>query len=139
MSAMTPTTRRRFLGASSGTALMTWVAPALRAGASPPSVGNGGERVLGTVPFVGEGAFPLDTTIGAGLGKRRALDLSTLSCDALLTAQDRFFIRTGRPDRLPPTDSWKVRVHGLVQRPVEVPVEQLKGQAGSTGRHPLAG
>src|SRR3989442_719642 len=97
-----------------------------------------GEKVLETVPFVGEGALPVDTTIGDGLGKRRALDLSTLSRDALLTAQDRFFIRTGRPDRLPPTDSWKVRVHGLVQRPVEVPVEQLKGEAGSGGPPPPA-
>src|SRR5712692_2933919 len=123
----THATRRRFLEAGAGAAVAAWLAAGEAAG----------EKVLETVPFVGEGAFPLDTTIGAGLGKRRALDLSTLSCDALLTAQDRFFIRTGRPDRLPPTDSWKVRVHGLVQRPVEVPVEQLKGEAGSMGPHLL--
>jgi DMSO/TMAO reductase YedYZ molybdopterin-dependent catalytic subunit len=106
-------------------ALTTWLAP------------KGGERLLGTVPFVGEGAFPLETTVGAGLGRRRALDLSPLSSGALLTPQDRFFIRTGCPDRLPPTTSWKVRVHGLVESPVEIGIEELKRQAAPLGTHLL--
>jgi DMSO/TMAO reductase YedYZ molybdopterin-dependent catalytic subunit len=115
--------RRRFLEASVGAIAAAWRAP--------------GERVLGTVPFVGEGSFPLDTTIGAGLGERRALDLSTLTAGSLVIAQERFFVRTGCPDRLPPTKRWKVRVHGLVERPVEVEVEALKREAAPMGAHLL--
>jgi len=92
---------------------------------------------LGTLPFVGEGTFPLDRTVGAGLGQRRALDLGSLSEAALLTPQDRFYVRTGCPDRLPPTTSWKVRVHGLVERPVEIPFDELRREAMDRGAHLL--
>ena len=131
VSSRTPATRRCFLEASAGLAVATWLSPA--APASP----NSGEKVLGTLPFVGEGAFPLDTTVGAGLGQRRALDLSTLSRETLVTPQDKFFIRTGCPDRLPPTTSWKVRVHGLVETPVEIPLEELKRDVAAQGAHLL--
>jgi DMSO/TMAO reductase YedYZ molybdopterin-dependent catalytic subunit len=127
-----PATRRRFLEASAGAAAAAWLAALEDAGAS-----SNGERRLGTVPFVGEGAFPLDTTVGAGLGQRRALDLSTLSPETLLTPQDRFFVRTGCPDRLPATSSWRVRLHGLVDTPVEIPIEQLNREASDRGTHLL--
>lgn len=125
---MTPTaaTRRRFLGASAGAALGAWLAPL-----------TGGEKPLGTVPFVGEGTFPLDTTVGAGLGQRRALDLSTLSRGTLVTPPNRFFIRTGCPDRLPPTASWVVDVRGLVERPVALKAEELRREATGQGTHLL--
>ena len=124
-----PATRRRFLEASARAAVATWLAR-VEAPASDA-------RVAETVPFVGEGAFPVETTIGAGLGQRRALDLSTLSRTALVIPQDRFFIRTGPPDRVPPATSWKVRVHGLVERPVEIAVEELKREAVDQGAHLL--
>jgi DMSO/TMAO reductase YedYZ molybdopterin-dependent catalytic subunit len=136
---VTPTaaTRRRFLGASAGAALGTWLAPLDPAVLGALAASNGGERLLGTLPFVGEGPFPLESTIGAGLGKRRALDLSTLTPGSLLISPERFFVRTGCPDRLPPTDRWKVQVHGLVERPVEVEVEALKREAAPMGAHLL--
>ena len=121
----TPATRRRFLETSAGAAIATWLAP------------RGGERLLGVLHFVGEGALPLDTLIGAGLGRRRALDLSTLTRASLVISQRRFFIRTGCPDRLPPPTSWKVRVHGLVESPVEIGIEELKRQAAPLGTHLL--
>jgi DMSO/TMAO reductase YedYZ molybdopterin-dependent catalytic subunit len=132
---VTPTaaTRRRFLGASAGAALGTWLAPAEPAVLRALAAANGGDRRLGTLPFVGEGTFPLDTSVGAGLGQRRALDLSTLSRGTLLTPADRFFVRTGCPDRLPATTSWKVRVHGLVERAIELSVEDLRREATSQG------
>ena len=133
----TAATRRRFLGASAGAALGTWLAPLEPAVLRAPAAANGGERLLGTLPFVGEGPFPLETTIGAGLGERRALDLSTLTPGSLLISQERFFVRTGCPDRLPPTTTWKVRVHGLVERPVEVGLEALKREAAPMGAHLL--
>jgi hypothetical protein len=134
---MSPATRRGFLEASAGAALVAWLARVANARSQEPATSNGSESVLGTVPFVGEGAFPLETTFGAGLGRRRALDLSTLSPAALLMPQDRFFIRTGCPDRLPPTTSWKVRVHGLVAAPLEVPIGELKSEAVPMGAHLL--
>ena len=120
-----PATRRRFLEASAGAAIAAWLAP------------RSTERLLGLVPFVGEGPFPLETTIGAGLGKRRALDLSTLTPRSLLISWERFFVRTGCPDRLPPTDRWHLRVHGLVERPVEVEIEALNREAAPMGTHLL--
>jgi len=96
-----------------------------------------GETVLGTVPFVDEGAFPLEETIGAGLGRRRALDLSTLSPTTIAVPQDRFFIRTGCPDRLPPTLGWKVRLRGLVETPLDLDLETLQREAGGLGEHVL--
>ena len=133
----TAATRRRFLGASAGAALGTWLAPLEPAVLRAPAAANGGERLLGTLPFVGEGPFPLETTIGAGLGERRAFDLSTLTPGSLLISQERFFVRTGCPDRLPPTTTWNVRVHGLVERPVEVEVETLKREAAPMDAHLL--
>jgi DMSO/TMAO reductase YedYZ molybdopterin-dependent catalytic subunit len=131
-----PATRRRFLEASAGAAVTTWLA-SVGATSSRGSTSSEGEGFLETVPFVGEGSFPLETTFGAGLGRRRALDLSTLTPAALLTPQDRFFVRTGCPDRLPSTTSWTVRVHGLVGAPREVPIGELKWEAVPAGAHLL--
>lgn len=118
-----PLTRRRFLAASARAAAAAWLAPS--------------EARRFTVPFVDEGAFPLERTIGEGLGRRRALDLSTLNGEALLIRQERFFIRTGCPDRLPPVDSWKVVLHGLVEAPLEVSIGWLWREAAPMGEHLL--
>jgi len=133
---MVRATRRRFLEGSAGAAVAAWLAP-VESALSRAWAAAEGERLLGTVPFVGEGDFPLKTTVGAGLGKRRALDLSTLTPGEPLTPQDEFFIRTGCPDRLPPTASWKVRVHGLADAPLEVPIGDLKREAVPMGAHLL--
>ena len=128
-------TRRGFLAHSARAAVAAWFGPA--ADALCRELAVGGERLLGTLPFVGEGAFPVEKTIGAGLGRRRALDLSTLSRETLLTPPDRFFVRTGCPDALPPASAWKVRVHGLVEAPVEIAVEELKREEVPLGAHLL--
>jgi DMSO/TMAO reductase YedYZ molybdopterin-dependent catalytic subunit len=132
-----PATRRRFLETSAGAAIATWLAPFEHAAAGASSTARSGERVLGKVPFVGEGSFPLDTTVGAGLGQRRAVDLSTLSAESLLTPQERFFVRTGCPDRLPATSAWTVRLRGLVETPVELGMDELRREAAPMGAHLL--
>ena len=136
MISIAPATRRRFLELTTGAAVTGFLA-SVEAALSQGLAAAEGERVLGTVPFVGEGAFPLETAGGAGLGRRRAIDLSTLSPETLLTPQDRFFIRTGCPDRLPSTTSWKVRVHGLVTAPLEIPIAELTREAVPVGVHLL--
>jgi DMSO/TMAO reductase YedYZ molybdopterin-dependent catalytic subunit len=130
-------TRRRFLETSAGAAVTTWLAAVGHAGSPGWAGSDGGEKVLGTLPLVGEGPFPVDSTIGAGLGRRRALDLSTLSREALVTPRDKFFIRTGCPDPFPPTTTWKVRGHGLVAKPAEIELEELKREATAQGAHLL--
>lgn len=132
-----PATRRRFLEVSAAASAAAWLGPLEHAAFPGRAASSRGEKLLGTLPFVGEGTFPLGTTIGAGLGRRRALDLSTLSHGTLLTPQDEFFIRTGCPDRLPPTTPWKVRVHGLIETPVEIDVEELRREAAAVGAHLL--
>jgi hypothetical protein len=70
-----PTThasRCRFLEASAGAVVATWLAPAELAASQASATSIGGDRLLETLPFVGEDTFPLDTTVGAGLGRRRA-------------------------------------------------------------------
>jgi DMSO/TMAO reductase YedYZ molybdopterin-dependent catalytic subunit len=131
------TTRRRFLETSAGAAVSAWLAPHVHAGSQGRVPPIGVEKLVGTVPFVGEGTFPLDRTIGAGLGKRRGLDLSILSPTTLVIPQDKFFIRTGCPDRPIPATPWKVRVHGLVAKPIVVDSEELKREAVGQGAHLL--
>jgi DMSO/TMAO reductase YedYZ molybdopterin-dependent catalytic subunit len=130
-------TRRRFLEASAAAAVATWLGRAGYAGAAPPASTKGRETSLGTVPFVDEGEFPLERTVGAGLGRRRALDLSTLSPESVPVPQDRFFIRTGRPDPFPATSGWKIRMRGLVEAPADLEVAALQREADDRGAHVL--
>jgi DMSO/TMAO reductase YedYZ molybdopterin-dependent catalytic subunit len=134
---MTPPTRasrRRFLEASAGSAVGAWLASSdARGVARAWATARPHEKLLGTLPFVGEGRFPLDTTAGAGLRQRRALDLSRLSHDSLVIPQDEFFVRTGRPDRLPAADNWKVRVYGLVETVREIGWHELRREASDRG------
>ncbi|HET7294548.1 MAG TPA: molybdopterin-dependent oxidoreductase [Vicinamibacteria bacterium] len=115
--------RRRFLELFPGAALAAWL----------PSLAEAASDVGAAVPFLGEGSFPLERTVGLGLGRRRALDLSTLSRGSLLVPSDRFFIRTASPDRLPDAASWKVRVAGLVEAPLDIPIDSLRREAEDQG------
>jgi len=125
--------RRRFLGGAAASVVAAWVPRSLLSAAAAAA----GETAVGTVPFVGEGPFPLEETVGAGLGRRRALDLSTLTPATGAIAQDRFFIRTGCPDPMPSTRGWKVRMRGLVESPLDIDVETLRGEAADLGPHLL--
>jgi DMSO/TMAO reductase YedYZ molybdopterin-dependent catalytic subunit len=139
-------TRRRFLAASAGAAVTSWLAPLARAGVpgvrdvpGVPIVPNapGAAKVLATVPFVDEGTFPLDTIVGDGLGRRQALDLASLSREALVVAQEKFFVRTACPENLPDAAAWTIRGRGLVTKPAEIPLESLKREARDQGVHLL--
>jgi DMSO/TMAO reductase YedYZ molybdopterin-dependent catalytic subunit len=131
-----PVARRAFLAGSAAAAVAGWLGPAAEALCAEIAAGHG-ERLLGIVPFVGEGPFPVETTIGAGLGRRRALDLSSLSRETLRTPQERFFVRTGAPEPLPDSRSWTIRVHGLVESPGEIAVEALRRDETARGVHLL--
>ena len=73
--------------------------------------------------------------MGAGLGQRRALDLARLPDEDPIISAERFFVRTGVPDRLPAAKDWTVRLHGLVETPRKVSAAELMGQAIDQGVH----
>src|SRR5881296_2049882 len=125
-------TRRLFLQRSVGVALAAPIGFArcreLRANTGaqgPPPSASARRKLFATVPFVDEGDFPLGAIVGSGLGGRLALDLSTLTPDTLVTPNEGFFIRTLCPDQLRFNGSWKISVRGLVQAPMELPLEDL--------------
>ncbi|MFQ5994411.1 MAG: molybdopterin-dependent oxidoreductase [Acidiferrobacterales bacterium] len=94
-----------------------------------------GGTFIGTVPFVNEGGYPLDTLVGTGLGKRLVLDLSRLSLDTLVTPSKEFFIRTGFPDRLRSTANWKIQVRGRVKKAAVLSLSELMRDEAPAGTH----
>ena len=130
-------TRRRFLEAT----LATGAAVVLGRAVSPllasegSSASTGGAKLVGTVPFVGEGDPPLGTAFGAGLGGRKALDLSTLTQETLVTPSEQFFVRTRVPGLLDTSRPWEVRVGGLVEQVLNLPVAELRALSKSQGVH----
>jgi len=126
------TTRRALLAGLASSFGAAVGALGLRPLAGPPS----GE-LLETLPFLDERKVPLGKTVGSGLGRRQAFDLSTLSPESLVTPNEKFFIRTGYPDRMRSTERWKISVRGLVVRPVELLLQDLAREAEPMGVHLL--
>ena len=60
-------------------------------------------------------------------------DLSTLTPDKLFMSNERFFIRTLAPDRLDPDKPWSIRIHGLVEGDMILPMEELESLTRSQG------
>jgi DMSO/TMAO reductase YedYZ molybdopterin-dependent catalytic subunit len=86
---------------------------------------------LGYVPFRSqeEDSFrtPLYTNSGGGHGARLCIDLASLfTPEGRLTPADKFFIRTEYPDLLRPPADWKIKIHGLVKKPQQLPLKSLE-------------
>lgn len=89
---------------------------------------------VGLVPFSGaDRSPPYHTLIGRGLDARLVTDLSALSPDALVTPNERFFIRTAAPDRLEASPSWRIRVTGLVRHSIDLTIEALERDVETAG------
>src|SRR5262245_14190101 len=103
-SAMSPTlTRREFIKAA-------LIAPA--------ALRQGGARLIGTLPLGNPGnapATPLDRLLASSLDARLFTNLSTLSADALVVPNDRYYIRTAAPARLDELTP-SIPVRGRVQQ-----------------------
>ena len=105
-------------------------------------------RFIGTVPLTAPGVTPppFGRLLGDGLDARLFTDLSALGAkstiesairnpqSAMLTAADRFFVRTASPRALPPSESWAVRIEGLGREPVTLSLRDLEPLVSSTGR-----
>jgi DMSO/TMAO reductase YedYZ molybdopterin-dependent catalytic subunit len=109
---------------------------------------QGDARFISTVPLGTPGvtAPPFGRLLGAGLDARLFTDLSTLGDQstiqsairnpqsAMLTAADRFFVRTAAPPLLPPADRWSLSLGGLVETPASVPLHDLEARVGPAQR-----
>ncbi len=95
---------------------------------------RGGTR-LGVLPFAAEPRDPLETEIADGLDRRLYTDLSKVARDRLITPAEEFFMRTGVPDRLDPASPWRIRIDGLVKRPIGLSPADLEPRAAATGTH----
>jgi DMSO/TMAO reductase YedYZ molybdopterin-dependent catalytic subunit len=118
---MTRLSRRDFLAA-------TLVAPGLLGQASSRE----DARYLADVALTSPGAPmpPFGRLLGDGLDARLFTDLSRLRTTAdLRTPNDRFFVRSAAPAVLPAADTWKIRIAGLVQSPVDLAVRELEALA----------
>lgn len=94
-----------------------------------------GGRQLGTLPFINEGPVPLDSAVSSELDGRLYTDLSTLGPQNLTTPTERFYVRTRASRLLPDLVSWRVKVDGLVEKPLTLRLEALKGAAKTMGSH----
>jgi len=94
-----------------------------------------GGKFLGDIPFEGEGSVQLNVSTGEGLSGRRFLDHSTLTPETLVTSNENFYIRTLYPDQLKRNNPWRIAVNGLVQKPVDLSLDNLLPKATSMGIH----
>lgn len=133
--------RRDFLQGSLGAALLflsgcsTEEPLALEAdgnllGSSAVDPFSGGD-FLESLPFIDEGTFQSGERSGQGLDGRLTLNLSKLN--SLTTSNDDFFVRTFPPDQLATDARWKIKLHGLVNQPVEVGIDELTKAAKPMG------
>lgn len=96
-----------------------------------------GDRLVGTVPFISSStqSVRLDRISGSGLDARLFTDLGSLQPDALVTPNDRFFVRTAFSNAL--QSSTTIDVAGLVDRPQTFDIRQVEGMAAPAGIHLL--
>ncbi len=97
-----------------------------------------GERI-GTLRFDDRkrSSRPRGKVYGRGLNGRLRRDLSALTPDSLITPNERFFIRTRCPDRIDYTKPWTIRIHGLLRKPIDIPVHEIASRAQPMGVHLL--
>ena len=91
---------------------------------------RGTDKLLGIVPFEGEGRSPLDTLLGDELDGRQFTDLSHLDRDRLITPTSLFYVRTRASHLLETSKSWSIRMGAG-----RIAIEQLRAQAKPQGTH----
>jgi len=132
-------TRREMLKTSliaSGTALvgfsdMQW--PDSSRGAKKDTFQGG--RYLGLNEFVGEGLVPMETPVGTGLDGRLYTDLAAIAPDNPITPNEKFYLRTRASELLEDGKPWMIKVTGLLKRPMEISMRDLKKMSMPAGLH----
>jgi DMSO/TMAO reductase YedYZ molybdopterin-dependent catalytic subunit len=133
------TTRRRWIGATilAGGALAATVGGVellrFRRAAADEDPFRGG-KLLGIVPFEGEGGAPLDALLGDELDGRRYTDLSHLGGDRLVTPTGLFYVRTRVSHLLDTRRPWSIRMASPAGA-TRIAIDDLKTQAEPQGPH----
>lgn len=83
--------------------------------------------------FEDEGAAPMHFLVGEGKEGRRFTDLSALNPGDVAVSRDRFFVRTRAPAGLSTLDPWVLRVYGLGDQPLLIPLADLSPSAKPQG------
>jgi DMSO/TMAO reductase YedYZ molybdopterin-dependent catalytic subunit len=94
-----------------------------------------GGRLLGLLDFAGESQSPLDTLFGTELDARLFSDLSRVQPESPMTSTDRFYVRTSASRLLPAETAWVIRLSGLVEKPGQFSLLDLRPHNKSQGRH----
>jgi DMSO/TMAO reductase YedYZ molybdopterin-dependent catalytic subunit len=95
---------------------------------------RGGKRV-GVLDFTEEAAVPIGRAFGSELDGRMYTDLSQLAPENPITPAESFYIRTRASKLLDDQKPWTLRVGGLVQRPWNAGLDELRRIAKPMGVH----
>lgn len=109
------------------------------AGGAPPMGCDdplAGGQLLGQATFTEPLTVTPNSKTGQGLDGRLYTDLSSLTQDTLVTPNDIFYIRTAASDLLD-TSNWTIQLHGLVQSPVTLTMNDLLPLVQAQGVHLL--
>src|SRR5262249_23048123 len=130
------TSRRRFLSAAAAGA--AWLLVSDRAASAQRSALDGG-RLIATLPLDRPAAerVPIERLLGSGLDARLFTDLSKLTSDTFVTANEAFSVRRAAPPRLPARDQWALTVGGYVRTPTAPRIESLERDVRDRGIHLL--
>lgn len=93
------------------------------------------DKLLGNMQFVGESNAPLDSLMGEGLDARMYSDLSTLSAETPLLPTEKFYVRSRASELLDTEAPWRIKIGGLVDKPVELALADLKSLVRPIGLH----
>src|SRR5262249_1183110 len=80
---------------------------------------------------------PVNQLLGAGLDARLFTDLWVLDVGAMVTPNDRFYIRTACPDEADAVRRWTIALGGRVRRPGAIALDTLERLIAPTGTHLL--
>ena len=115
-------TRRTFIQQALGAGGALTLGLACARPESDPDPFAGGE-LLENLSFL-DGKGPLQ--LGDGLDARFHTDLTALTPATLITSNEHFFVRTRCSDLINFAQPWKIAVRGLVERPVEIGLDEVK-------------
>jgi len=135
----TRTGRRQLLqgGLIVGTTLLSgfdrllWAESAEAQGANTSPRG----KLVGALEFSGEARVPLGKVFGTELDGRLYTDLSGLSAEHPVTANEQFYIRTRASKLLDDIIPWEIRLGGLIEKPLAIPMPDLEKMSSPMGLH----
>jgi DMSO/TMAO reductase YedYZ molybdopterin-dependent catalytic subunit len=94
-----------------------------------------GGKQLGVVPFLDEGQPKMNAPFGEELDGRLFTDLNGLRLVDAVTPTEAFYVRTRVSKLLPQTETWRVKIGGLVENPSSLGMLELRQRAKPMGVH----